>query len=269
MRKTRRYLLVTLLIAAVGVASWLFLSQPSEPVYQSKPLSYWCAQDYSANVSSDSNIELKKQAEIAIRTIGTNAVPTLLRMLRAKDSKFKLNLIQLASKQHLVKTNWKTAAARHMEAAIGFYRLGPLGKSALPDLIEIYKGHRSDLGCEPMSVAHIIGYIGPGAADAVPLLVQGATDTYFANRWDAVIALGRIHARPDLATPALAVCLRDPDERIRGSAATSLGSLGTGAQSAVPELTKLLGDPVPFVKDDAASALKEIDPEAAAKAGVK
>jgi HEAT repeat protein len=48
-----------------------------------------------------------------------------------------------------------------------------------------------------------------------------------------------------------------------------LGLFGSNAKSAVPELIKLLGDPSSNVVDHAASTLKKIDPEAAAKVGVK
>src|SRR5260370_5750943 len=112
MRKSRRYSLTTLLIAVLGGFAWLILSPPSEPMYQGKTLSFWCDQ-YTANSLPESDIELQKQAETAIRAIGTNAVPTLLRMLKAKDSKFKRWLFQLGRKQRVLDINWKTAAFRH------------------------------------------------------------------------------------------------------------------------------------------------------------
>src|SRR5882757_4324688 len=140
-RKTRRYLLVALLLAVLGFVSWLILSQPREPVYQGKPLSYWCEQ-YSASRWLYPTNEPDKQAETAIRTIGTNAIPTLLRMLGAKDSKFKLKLVQLAQKQHFFNIKWKSALLRHSEATRGLLCLGPLAAPALPELIEIYKVRR-------------------------------------------------------------------------------------------------------------------------------
>src|SRR5260221_3658362 len=133
MANKRRILLVTLLIAVVGFAAWLLLSQPGEPVYQGKPLSDWCYQ-YAANSFTfmNPNEELKKQAEIAIQTIGTNAIPTLLRMLNAKDSKFKLMLMQLSRKQHVIKINWVKAELRHYRARGGFSVLGSDGKYVIP-----------------------------------------------------------------------------------------------------------------------------------------
>ena len=48
-----------------------------------------------------------------------------------------------------------------------------------------------------------------------------------------------------------------------------LGEIGTDARSAVPSLIKLLKHPYPPASSAAAKALVQIDPEAAAKAGVR
>jgi hypothetical protein len=252
---------------------WLILSQPSEPVYQGKPLSYWCDQ-YAANRYLETDKEPKKQAETAIRAIGTNAIPTLLRMLKARDSKLKLKLIELASKQHVINIEWKTATDRHYEASMAFMCLGPEAKFAVPGLIEILNECHSDPyngapGPRGSIIADIFSNIGPAAADAVPQLVRFTTDTNYIIRWSAVSALGEIHAKPDLAVPTLTKSLRDPVGVIRGKAAISLSAFGSDAKSAVPELIKTLADPYSDVRAVAATALKKIDPEAAAKAGVK
>jgi hypothetical protein len=60
-------------------------------------LSFWCrqyAEQYDDGLGFDA--ERRKQAESAIRAIGTNAIPTLLHMLQAKDSNLKLTLVRIA-----------------------------------------------------------------------------------------------------------------------------------------------------------------------------
>jgi HEAT repeat protein len=248
MANKRRILTVTLLIAVLGFASWLILSQHDpEPIYKGKPLSYWCEQCVES-YSPDIDIEMHERAETAIQAIGTNAVPTLVRMLRAKDSKFELRLIRLASKQHVVNIRWKTAEIRRYEAIQGLLALGGLAKSAVPALIQDYNERLPD-PYDCVEIARIFALMGPAATEAVPL--------------------GQIHARPDLTVPALTKSLHDPIDVVRGVAATSLAAFGTDAKSAVPELIKLLADPSPFAREQAASALQKIDPEAAANAGVK
>src|SRR6266478_1638735 len=228
MGKTRRLLLLAVLIAMLGFVSWLVLSQPSEPVYQGKPLSFWCDQ-YASSVGQNPDFDLHGRATSAISTIGTNAIPTLLRWLKARDSKFKLKFIELASKQHVINLRWKTAEERHYEAANGFGVLRSDGKSAIPALLEIYNGRNSDPNDNlRYTDAHFIfGCMGPAAADAVPRLVQDTTDTNIYIRWDAILALARIHAKPELTVPALTRSLRDPDQNVRESAAKSLDAFGS------------------------------------------
>ena len=61
-----------------------------EPVYQGKSLSFWL-QGY---IQGGSYIGVWPEPEVdeAVRQIGTNAIPALLHMLRAHDSKLKLAL---------------------------------------------------------------------------------------------------------------------------------------------------------------------------------
>ena len=44
-----------------------------------------------------------------VRQAGTNALPTLLRMLRAKDSSLKVNLVDLLTRQHIIKMDFTLA----------------------------------------------------------------------------------------------------------------------------------------------------------------
>jgi HEAT repeat protein len=56
---------------------------------------------------------------------------------------------------------------------------------------------------------------------------------------------------------------------MRLSAMRGLGNFGPNAQQAIPALLQLLSDLDVAVRFTATNALKKIDPEAAAKAGVK
>jgi len=258
----RRILTVTLLIAAVGALVWFLIRPDPEPTYQGKPLSYWLDGFVSGNPSPDKATE-------AVRQIGTNAIPTLLCLLRAEDSKFKLKLIQLSQKQHVINIKLKYAGTRQKEGFYGLLALGALAKSAVPALLEIYNEHRTGTYDNFLETAALIANMGPAAADAVPRFVKATTDTNFQDRFNAVLTLSRIRARPDLSVPALTASLRDPHETVRGTAALCLVDFGTNARSAIPEMTRLLADPDPDVRQDVAEAIKKIDPEAAATAGVK
>jgi HEAT repeat protein len=63
--------------------------------------------------------------------------------------------------------------------------------------------------------------------------------------------------------------LHDPRPDVRFNAVRALVQFGPKAKLAVPALVELLNDPNAGVRGSATDSLKAIDPEAAAKAGVK
>jgi HEAT repeat protein len=85
------------------------------------------------------------------------------------------------------------------------------------------------------------------------------------------MSLARIHAEPELVVPALINSLNDPySSPEKWVILNGLGRFGTNAKPAVPTLVALLNGQYPrSVKSAAALALRSIDPEAAAKAGLK
>ena len=67
--------------------------------------------------------------------------------------------------------------------------------------------------------------------------------------------------------PLLIGYLEDNDLRVE--AAEALGDFGSAAKSSVPKLLPLLEIPDKDLRHAVTEALKKIDPEAAAKAGIK
>jgi len=112
--------------------------------------------------------------------------------------------------------------------------------------------------------------IGPKAKAAAPALFQTLERKDEVLCGSAAAALVRIQAEPDQAIPLLIGCLVDRQGRGRPDVVEALGEFGPKATAAVPVLVKLLADR--SSKDIMAAvptALKNIDPDAAAKAGVK
>src|SRR5690348_8561126 len=109
MRKRRRNMLIILAFAGLGIFAWVVLRQ-HEPSYQGKPLRVWL-EAYGASLPAwpDARDAGKHQeSAAAIVRIGTNGLPVLLRMLQAKDSAMKRNLVILARKQNLIPTHLNT-----------------------------------------------------------------------------------------------------------------------------------------------------------------
>jgi HEAT repeat protein len=85
-------------------------------------------------------------------------------------------------------------------------------------------------------------------------------------RYYAICALGEITAEPERVVPILINALHDPDSQNQIRAVQALGQFGPDAELAVPALAEYFKT---SHSSAALDALKEIDPAAAAKAGVK
>jgi len=261
MAKIRRIPIAVLLIAVMGVFTWMASRQRhSEPVYEGKPLSFWL-DGYRIN-----NVLVFPKADEAVQQTGTNAIPTLLRFLRARDSKWKIKLITLAQRYHVIKINFVEAESRNYAAMKGFRVLGADARDAVPALVKILEQNISEDSQYYTAVS--LGSIGPSAKEATPGLLRIAADTKNRSRRPAAQALAKIQAEPELAVPVLIKLLQDPKPGVRLGAADSLRLFGTDAKSAVPALINTLQDVENTVRDYATNALKAIDPEAAAKVGI-
>ena len=112
MRKRVRIALAVLLvaIASVGVCQ---VSQPREPVYHGKPLSSWLkAYRINESIPVEAWKRQGQEADEVVRQLGSAALPSLLRMLRAKDSAWKTELLAWAKRQHYIHIN-HTPAEEH------------------------------------------------------------------------------------------------------------------------------------------------------------
>jgi hypothetical protein len=282
MGKWRRILLASLLgVAVIGLLILLAHPNDTEPVYLGKPLGVWIADSHATN-----NPQSRDAAFVAVRAMGTHAIPSLLRVLRAQDSPFKLMLVALAQKQHIIPIHYSQPSLNYDLATVALFELGPKAKSAVPELLRIYEENPSPK--IRYDIPGVLGSIGPDAKAAIPLLLRNAASTSPVVRDCAVEALGGIHAEPDLVVPVLVKALQDPAPTIQRKAIAALGKYGPQAKGAFPALLELynrseverriqmlLGHTVKLNPSASAGellvgkALKQIDSEAAANAGVQ
>ncbi|MDB6068147.1 MAG: putative lyase [Pedosphaera sp.] len=261
-RKRIRILFVVLIVAVVGGIGWV-VWRSREPVYQGKRLSEWL-QRYD-NPFPVYHSAYFHEADEAVRHIGTNAIPTLLRKLRAKDFPFAGQLLALSRKQHIFNFNYTSAATQWQEGYLGFRALGAEGREVVPELLAMYEN--KSLG-EKAYIARSLGAIGPAARAAVPALVRGLADMNRNSDYLAAIALGEINSEPELAVPALVKWIGHQRSVYRLKAADLLGHFDADAKPAIPALLELLEDGDPSTRLAAGEALARIDPEATAKFAV-
>jgi hypothetical protein len=121
LKKLRKPWIALAVVTAV-LALAAYVTRPREPVYEGKRLSEWL-EDVKFGSASE-----RRLAEAAIKAIGTNALPTFTEMLGARDSKLKLWMVHMVSKQNFV--SWEVESAEDRKVN-GFIGLSILGKSAI------------------------------------------------------------------------------------------------------------------------------------------
>ncbi len=264
----------------IGIVTGLFLAGvvglllwrppgPREPVFEGRPLTSWLDHHVASSAASPPyGSPGWKKADEAIRHIGTNAIPTLLAMIRARDKPpLMLKLMKTAERLGLIPTMYRYAIWRHEEAEYAFEMLGTNAVSAVPALIRIYEQDISPSSqrCAALS----LGHIGRGAQAAVPALIQRFTHTNSDVRFYAVSAVMSIAGQPDVAIPALMSALKDPNIHVRWNALVGLSNFGGRARPAVPEILKMLNDPgmvgTNSITQQVETALWRIAPEKAGK----
>ena len=271
--KWKRPQAATLLIFAVAAVAVLLgwrLFHPPEPVYQGKPLSAWVRQ-FNTNylVGSKSSAE---EAQRAIQHIGVEALPFLLRQMRASDSSLKKRL------RAAVPLKWhdrlglrdKSPELRRL-GANGIHALGTNAAPAAQALIEIATHH-------PNEDARYIAVYGlrklaPIGQPVFPFLVQCLTNSEPTIRDEAAIAFGGMEDQPARVVPILIQYLQfaktSPHTYECSDTVNLLRFFGTNAKAATPILLELLNHSDAEVRHQVTNALPKIDPEAAAKARVK
>jgi HEAT repeat protein len=253
---------VALAAAGVGIV-WTALSH-REPVYHGKSLTAWMDQMYRCQLSARTFPELAKaeEARTAIHEIGTNALPSLIRMVRARDSQFKKALLALAANQSVFGLPFKSADYYHNRATWCFRALGRDAKPAFPALIELL--HDPDRKVQA-SAATCLCMLGPEARDAVPALVQTLERGRIGDGpvlIEAMLALGAIHSDPEAVLPVLLEYVNGSrkDWNYSAPAMDALGRYREQARSTVPAILPYLKDPDQSHSSSADAALCKIDP---------
>jgi hypothetical protein len=266
---------VIVLMAVVILLAWRFLPS-SEPVYKGKTLSAWTLQ-YSSNFwAGPYDKAAKKEAEIAIQQIGTNAVPYFLDMIRVRDSAVKRRLRAVVPESWYFKLRLSDRLSHQIlrsNAAYGFGALGTNATGALPTLIEVATHHPDEDGRYAAMLA--ISSVGPAAEPVIPFLIQCLTNENRRIRYGAAMGLGHLQRQPEIIVPALTRYLEftkaasNVYENFEFEQVVAIGSLaefGTNAKSARFLISSFLTNQDQFTRTSATNALLWIDGKKTASA---
>jgi hypothetical protein len=273
MRKKRHILLMAIVVALLcGLVYWLISPGQPMPYYNGKSLEYWIVQYQQNGSGTGANIDKMQQAQESIQKIGTNALPTLLRMTAANGSPALEKLKWGINNQRVVRLHLRlhTAFEDHWMSSFGFLALGSSASPATPNLIVLLSHKNPEVR---VAAIRALGNIGPAAEAAVPALIKCLEDREWVVRHSSANSLGMIGRRPEMVVPVL---IRKLDESHR---ATNIYQpvMYTLAvykdypltRTAVPRLIQFINDQDYYCRWAATQALLDIDPMAAAKLGVK
>jgi peptidoglycan/xylan/chitin deacetylase (PgdA/CDA1 family) len=237
------FLLVLLLTL---LAAGLFRS-PREPMYQGRKLSAWLRE---AETQLDRDLTAYRTAAAAIRAIGTNALPTLLRQLTTTDPQWKVKVVNWAG--DTIKADWRgsLAAADRQRARLGFQILGPAAHGVVPELAHhLFSNHPAVADAAFQTLADL------KAPAAVPALVGALTSSNEFLHLAAVVTLGELRHQAASTLPELEAKLTAPDATLRAAAARAIGQIAVPTENTVSALSQCLSDGNAEVRTAAAQAL--------------
>ena len=186
-------LFVLLLLGWLAFLTW----SEREPSYNGKALSEWLYQRRGYTNSAAGWIPIEDASTAAVRAIGTNGLPTLVRMVASHDGTMKLKLMKLLNSQRLIRLRLHTEFEKQTSAATAFQILGTDALPAVPALIELTK---HEYPAVRFYALESLMAINPDKSTLLPVLTNLLADT------DEHI---RLYARDDRIA-----CSTDETERI-------------------------------------------------------
>ena len=185
---------------------------------------------YWSNQVLSQNTAVSNQAS---RVLSQEIIPRLTKTMfeDTNDSRLRIALVENLNSLPGVNIMFRMADGRRGGAAAAFGEFGPPAVAAVPALLQALQGH--------------------------DLLVRRA----------AAVSLGKIRAKPEVVIPLLIRYLEEDD--LRESAAEALGEFGGLSKAAIPKLLSLLKVPDKDLHTAVQEALRDIDPDAAAQAGMR
>jgi HEAT repeat protein len=265
-----------------------------QPTAEGASLERWVFQFVESDLDNPDSPE-SKQAADALRAIGNEGIPYLLKWMNVESSSWRRQLDNAVSKlphssqlsamieKPGIRANFSVHAFRALreqgsnaiptliqfltntnkpETAMGASMvLGYIGKPAVPALVEMLGNAQlpnRDLAAHALAC---MDDVGTNATVAVPVLLclSTASDSDLANT--AVLALGHIALDPDRVVPVLIKRLTSPYFEDRFRAALALSSFHESAKSAIPDLLSRRPGAEPEEREVIDYALTQIAPQ--------
>lgn len=264
----RRWKIAIALLTVGGALLWWVLT-PHEPTYQGKGTHEWL---YELSKRPGQGVD--KNAVVALRAIGPNAVPILLDELEARDSRFRQLFLEKARKLGLRLDHVKLDRERQRIALYGFAILGPAASNAIPVLTKRIRGRFSKDSAQALGVIAGVGLLlrslGPPLDRSNPAemarigsikgiivtnLCHAVTNQAYVARRNAIDVLIDFEEDRSTVLACLVDIVRSETPQAANFAFDALYSLDPMSVSTVPALISMLEDPSATARIQAATVL--------------
>lgn len=260
--RRKRIFIVLAVCVLVGIGVVAFWPGEREPEYNGKKLSEWLVLAHTLPDSVTAQIDATKEAKEAVRHIGTNALPCVLRWMSYKRPHWKTIVFDGVSKMPSSLaglTDWvldKTLISddkqfSRLDLGLSCLKiLGPEAEPAIPNLVRA-----ANASNYYVSKAATVGLaqIGERGINALITIIEDPKHPYRVIAAEALASVDR--AKSDSATTVLIRLVCDRDTKLAIAAAYTLGDLNSEPQIVVPALSRGVADPRPIVRMNAVKAL--------------
>ncbi len=222
----------------LGGFAWLVL-RPHEQAYRGKPLSRWLLEEREA---SNRGTVSEAEIESGVRALGTNALPTLIRLASTRLSGWRPIVGMLAREQEMAFLHLPRQDEKHQTAAWALKILGPQAEPAVPALIGLLKDRNTEVR---RNAAQCLAGMGAAGQEAVPGLLAVLSRSSGTNwevlnlRREAIRALREMGPAARSAIPQLAASANDPAASAYLKAEAELALLRIKGESLLPFIERL------------------------------
>lgn len=254
---------------------------PPEPIYKGQTLSYWLQHWYP--LWAPRHLEV----EPAIRTMGTNAVPYLVKWItEPARTTADYDEVGRALKGFEILGPVASPAIPDLVKAIGrngnfpACALGYIGTNAMPALTNrllesistsnqptkrrslfFSSGHPREEFYVQRNILEALSFYDTNAQPAIPALIAYIQSPNAREAWQAVGILAMAgHNQPEIVFPVLSHTFSNSSGNLRVSVADALSTFGTNAVSAIPLLLSGQQDPDANTRAHISVAIKKIAP---------
>lgn len=276
------------LVAICVIAFWPGEAQPE---HEGKKLSQWLTLQYAR----------PQDATKAVRAIGTNGLPFLIKRMEYEFPAWRINLLRAVKKlPDWTQNAWINGHVifptdvwnRSAEALFAFRLLGTEASPAVPELARLmhdkpenfraanalaYIGGRNAVVALLMamkdkvtsdnrrmlimSAMQHLSYNGAELTEATPAFIEYLQST---NQYVASLAaftLGHFKLEPQLSVPELSNAVLSLNFRVRRNSIQALGEFGSAAMPAIDVVSNALFDSDSHIRDVATNAVLRIAPQ--------